>query len=303
MKQKLRKGISVLLAAVFVFSGVLLLWQLHDYRAADRLHSAARELAASSVPQSALPVVPEPTVESPSAEELDLPEEPVPMVPDPGIQPEKESLAGDVRFLMDLDLEALRQTNRRVLGWICIPDSPVDYPLLQVDSNSEYLRRAWDGTPNRAGCIFLECRNSADFSDFNTIIYGHYMRNAAMFGSLHDYGSQEYRDAHPYIYIATDERVLCYEVFAAYEADVVGLLVSATEPYTLFPPNITCMVNREVIGIVSKINDPKANVQLAELWLQNAGCKTIFFVDSVTGEGVDKILEHLNTPKTKKPQK
>ena len=222
MKQKLRKGISVLLAAVFVFSGVLLLWQLHDYRAADRLHSAARELAASSVPQSALPVVPEPTVESPSAEELDLPEEPVPMVPDPGIQPEKESLAGDVRFLMDLDLEALRQTNRRVLGWICIPDSPVDYPLLQVDSNSEYLRRAWDGTPNRAGCIFLECRNSADFSDFNTIIYGHYMRNAAMFGSLHDYGSQEYRDAHPYIYIATDERVLCYEVFAAYEADVVS---------------------------------------------------------------------------------
>lgn len=88
----------------------------------------------------------------------------------------------------------------------------------------------------------------------------------------------------------------------AYEADVVGLLASATEPYTLFPPNITCMVNREVIGIVTKINDPKANVKLAELWLKNAGCKTIFFVDSVTGEGVDKILEHLSTPKVKKPQ-
>lgn len=80
----------------------------------------------------------------------------------------------------------------------------------------------------------------------------------------------------------------------AYEADVVGLLVAATEPYTLFPPNITCMVNREVIGIVTKINDPKADLKLAELWLRNAGCKDIFFVDSATGEGVDGILAHLN---------
>lgn len=80
----------------------------------------------------------------------------------------------------------------------------------------------------------------------------------------------------------------------AYEADVVGLLVAATEPYTLFPPNITCMVNREVIGIVTKINDPRANLPLAELWLRNAGCRDIFFVDSATGEGVDKLLEHLN---------
>ena len=82
----------------------------------------------------------------------------------------------------------------------------------------------------------------------------------------------------------------------AYEADVVGLLVSATEPYTLFPPNITCMVNREVIGIVTKINDPKANVELAELWLRNAGCKTIFFVDSKAGEGIPEILEYLREP-------
>lgn len=89
----------------------------------------------------------------------------------------------------------------------------------------------------------------------------------------------------------------------AYEADVVGLLVAATESYCLFPPNITCMVNRDVIGIVTKINDPKANRPLAELWLRNAGCRTIFFVDSVTGEGIEEILAYLSRPKTKKPQK
>lgn len=89
----------------------------------------------------------------------------------------------------------------------------------------------------------------------------------------------------------------------AYEADVVGLLVAATEPYTLFPPNITCMVNRDVIGIVTKINEPKADRKLAELWLRNSGCREIFFVDSVTGEGVEEILAYLNRPQIKKPQK
>lgn len=89
----------------------------------------------------------------------------------------------------------------------------------------------------------------------------------------------------------------------AYEADVVGLLVAATESYTLFPPNITCMVNRDVIGIVTKINDPKANRPLAELWLRNAGCKNIFFVDSVTGEGIEDILEYLNRPDTRKSRR
>ena len=79
----------------------------------------------------------------------------------------------------------------------------------------------------------------------------------------------------------------------SYEADVVGLLAAATEPYTLFPPNITCMVNRQVIGIVTKIHDKNANVRRAESWLRNAGCKKIFFVDSVTGEGVEELLGYL----------
>ena len=79
----------------------------------------------------------------------------------------------------------------------------------------------------------------------------------------------------------------------AYEAEVIGLLLSATEPYSLYPPNITCMVNRDVIGIITKINDPKANVCQAERWLRLSGCKEVFFVDSKTQEGVPKLLEYL----------
>lgn len=218
MKKKMRNGISVLLAAVFVISGALVIQHLYDYQVADKTYDAAQELAVSSEPEPSPEVMPELV----PAEEPELLEEPVPMVPEPVEETIQEILEENAQFLLELDLNALRQTNDRVLGWIYIPDSPVDYPLLQVQDNNEYLRKAWDGTPNQAGCIFLECRNSTDFGDFNTLIYGHYMRNGKMFGSLRHYQEQEYRDTHPYIYIATDQGVRRYEVFAAYEAGVVS---------------------------------------------------------------------------------
>ena len=79
----------------------------------------------------------------------------------------------------------------------------------------------------------------------------------------------------------------------AYEADVVGLLCSATEPYCLFPPCCTSMSNRDVIGIVTKINDPGAHAELSASWLRLAGCKKVFFVDSKKQEGIPELLEYL----------
>ena len=77
----------------------------------------------------------------------------------------------------------------------------------------------------------------------------------------------------------------------AYEADVVALLIAADEDYSLFPPNITCMVNREVIGIVTKID--KASPERAERWLRLSGCEKIFPINSHTGEGVDRLKAYL----------
>lgn len=80
----------------------------------------------------------------------------------------------------------------------------------------------------------------------------------------------------------------------SYEADVVGLLLSATEPYSLYPPNITTLCNREVIGIITKINHPQANVHQAEEWLRLAGCEKIFHVSAYTGDGIPELLEFLS---------
>ena len=78
-----------------------------------------------------------------------------------------------------------------------------------------------------------------------------------------------------------------------YEADVVGILVAANEPYSLFPPNVTCQANRDCIGIVTKIDLPNANIPQADRWLEIAGCKHIFHVNSKEGIGVAEILAYL----------
>lgn len=80
----------------------------------------------------------------------------------------------------------------------------------------------------------------------------------------------------------------------SYEADVVGLLLSATEQYSLYPPCVAPMANREVIGIVTKIDHPDARPELAEMWLKLAGCEKIFMTSSYTGEGISEILNYLS---------
>ena len=79
----------------------------------------------------------------------------------------------------------------------------------------------------------------------------------------------------------------------AYEADVVGLVLSANEPYSIFSPCITSLVNREVVGIITGIDKPDANPERVARWLRLAGCKKIFPVSAYTGEGLDALIEFL----------
>lgn len=80
----------------------------------------------------------------------------------------------------------------------------------------------------------------------------------------------------------------------SYEADIVGIVISANEPFCVFPPNITCMVNREVIGIVTGVDKPDANIEQVRRWLKLCGCETIFEISSYTGKGLSDIIKYLD---------
>lgn len=78
-----------------------------------------------------------------------------------------------------------------------------------------------------------------------------------------------------------------------FEAQVVALLLSATEPYSIYSPSVAPLANRPVIGIVTKIDSPHAKPERAAAWLKLAGCQEVFEVSSKTGDGIWRIIEYL----------
>ncbi len=79
----------------------------------------------------------------------------------------------------------------------------------------------------------------------------------------------------------------------SYEADVVGLVISATDEYSIFPPACAPVANRPVVGIVTQCDSEGAREELATLWLRLAGCERIFLTSSKTRQGIDELLEYL----------
>ena len=83
----------------------------------------------------------------------------------------------------------------------------------------------------------------------------------------------------------------------SYEVDVIGFILAANEPFSLYSPGTVAMATREVVGIVTQINAEDANSELAAEWLKLAGCEKIFFIDSVTREGLDELISYLGWDK------
>lgn len=108
---------------------------------------------------------------------------------------------------------------RGILGDADIDDDKIRQ--VQKDKKRRtYLKHMFDGSYNSAGCIFLDCRNSSDFTDENNIIYGHHMKNNSMFSSITKYKQQAYYDEHPELLLMTPEQNFKIELFSGYVANV-----------------------------------------------------------------------------------
>ena len=120
--------------------------------------------------------------------------------------------------LPTVDFEALRETGPDIIGWLTLPDTAINYPVTQADDNEYYLHHLYDGTYNKTGCLFADYENQEDFSDRNTIIYGHNMRDGSMFAALNEYDGQSYFDGHPQMYLVTPGGGYVVEIFTAFVA-------------------------------------------------------------------------------------
>lgn len=117
---------------------------------------------------------------------------------------------------IEIDFSVLKSKNKDIVAWLYSEGTPINYPIAQSNDNDYYLRRLLNGKYNQAGTIFMDYRNNSNFNDFNTIIYGHNMKNDTMFGSLINYEKQDYFNEHKNMYLFTEHKNFKIELFAGY---------------------------------------------------------------------------------------
>lgn len=122
-----------------------------------------------------------------------------------------------------IDFAELKGVNEDIVGWLKISALDISYPVVQGTDNDYYLHRTFEGVENFAGCLFVNSGNSADFTDQNTIVYGHNMKNGSMFGKLKKFQEEETFRKSKYFWMFTENFIYQYRIFSAMTVNKVGI--------------------------------------------------------------------------------
>lgn len=153
-----------------------------------------------------------------------------------------------------IDFEALRRESPDVYAWLYVPNTNVNLPVLQRPGDDFfYLDHDRYGEPAVEGAVFSQMANATDFSDPVTVLYGHNIVNDAMFATLHAYEDPAFFADNPELYVYLPDRILAYEVVAAYEYDDRHILNS----FDFSDPAVRAGYFTSVLAP----DDPKANVR------------------------------------------
>lgn len=126
-----------------------------------------------------------------------------------------------------IDFDFLLGENADIIGWITVDGTEIDYPILyDTTYNRYYLTHNYAGTATPYGSVFVLGENAGDYSDFNTVVYGHNMIDGHMFAQLHKFKEQDFFDAHDQIVIYTPDRKLTYQIFAAYRSNNLDIIAN-----------------------------------------------------------------------------
>ena len=214
-------------AAVLIHGSVNLIKALHNYRVADELYSGTvDEFVSMTDVWYEEEVIPDDSSDTssskkPSSDKTSS-DSPAAGKSQNGAKKSKSKRPASINF------KKLREINPDIIGWIYIGGANVNYPIVKGQNNSYYLHRDYRKKNLFAGSIFADYRDSSDFSDLNTVIYGHNMKNGSMFGRLRRLGKKSVYGSDPYIWIYTPQGTLRYEISAVFQTD------SGSYVYTIF---------------------------------------------------------------------
>ena len=149
-----------------------------------------------------------------------------------------DALPDDVRQSLIDSAQAMNSTYPDAVGWLYIPDSSVNYPIMQSGDNEFYLHHTYDGSSLKSGSIFLDYHCENRFMNPINIVYGHNMRNGSMFAGLLKFGDISYFDSHRYGWLATSETVYRIDFFSCAKADMYDELYDGSMPVSQWIPHI-----------------------------------------------------------------
>lgn len=131
------------------------------------------------------------------------------------VDEEKKQKEGP-EYVSPIDFEELQKLNADIYAWIEIPGTAINYPVVQSpDDDGYYLNHTIEGEEGYPGAIYTERQNAKDFSDYNTVIYGHNMKDGSMFMGLHAYEDPQYLKEYNEVIIYTPKHQYTYRIFAA----------------------------------------------------------------------------------------
>ena len=108
----------------------------------------------------------------------------------------------------------LSQSYDSSIGWIFVPDTNINYPIMQAEDNEYYLHRSYDGNYLYSGSVFLDWRCNSDFSGDLNMLYGHNMQNGSMFADVVNFINEDYFESHKYGWLTTEDSVYRIEFFS-----------------------------------------------------------------------------------------
>ena len=131
-----------------------------------------------------------------------------------------ERAEGEDPLKRKIDFDGLLKRNSDVIGWLYIPDTKIDEPILKGNNNDSYLHTTIDRGYSAAGQVFIDKMNEKDFKDDNTIIYGHNMKNGSRFHDIRYFIEKDYYNDHPNVYIYLPDSTV--NVYKTYSAGVIS---------------------------------------------------------------------------------
>ena len=128
-------------------------------------------------------------------------------------------LPSDVMEQLIDTAQSLNTAYPNAIGWLYIPDTVINYPVMQSDDNFYYLDHAYDGSPLKAGSVYLDCRCEGRFQNPINIVYAHNMKNGSMFAQITRFKNESFFESHKYGWLATPEAVYRIDFFSLAVAD------------------------------------------------------------------------------------